>query len=396
MSMASNITAYILCGGASKRMQEEKGLVLYKGQPFVKHVIDALHPITSNIYLVTSNEAYRQFGLELLPDIYSNKGPVGGIYTALKHSSTANNLILSCDIPEVSTEVISKYIIANLSEADVTYVSNGTDNFPLIAAYSKTCLPIFEKALVQDNLKLRSAIEQLNCNRVIVEEEDQLALRNINTKEELQTLINETQDTMGTKLQIMETNELYPIFVKVHQLDVLIVGGGNVGLEKLSFMLKSSPRAKVEVVSKTFHEDLVALASKHPTVKLTQKAYDISDLENRHLVIGCTDNLEVNLQINKDAKSKQLLVNIADTPDQCDFYLGGIVTKGNVKIAISTNGKSPTTAKRIRQFLEDVIPEDINQLVNNLNAYRKTIKGDFEEKVKQMNQITSGLVNKKE
>ncbi|WP_053978099.1 precorrin-2 dehydrogenase/sirohydrochlorin ferrochelatase family protein [Mangrovimonas xylaniphaga] len=194
----------------------------------------------------------------------------------------------------------------------------------------------------------------------------------------------------------METNELYPIFVKVHQLDVLIVGGGNVGLEKLSFMLKSSPRAKVEVVSKTFHEDLVALASKHPTVKLTQKAYDISDLENRHLVIGCTDNLEVNLQINKDAKSKQLLVNIADTPDQCDFYLGGIVTKGNVKIAISTNGKSPTTAKRIRQFLEDVIPEDINQLVNNLNAYRKTIKGDFEEKVKQMNQITSGLVNKKE
>ncbi|OMP30545.1 bifunctional precorrin-2 dehydrogenase/sirohydrochlorin ferrochelatase [Mangrovimonas sp. DI 80] len=194
----------------------------------------------------------------------------------------------------------------------------------------------------------------------------------------------------------METNELYPIFVKVHQLNVLIVGGGNVGLEKLSFMLKSSPRANVEVVSITFHEDLIALANKHPSVKLTQKAYDISDLENRHLVIGCTDNLEVNLQINKDAKSKHLLVNIADTPDQCDFYLGGIVTKGNVKIAISTNGKSPTTAKRIRQFLEDVIPEDINQLVNNLNTYRKTIKGDFEEKVKQMNQITSGLVNKKE
>ncbi|WMI70326.1 molybdenum cofactor guanylyltransferase [Mangrovimonas sp. YM274] len=197
MSFASNITAYILCGGASKRMQEEKGLVLYKGQPFVKHVIDAVHPITSYIYLVTSNEAYCQFGLELLPDIYSNKGPVGGIYTALKHASTANNLILSCDIPELSTEVVSKYIIANLSEADVTYVSNGTDNFPLIAAYSKTCLPIFEKALVQDNLKLRNTIEQLNCNRVIVEEEDQLALRNINTKEELQTLINETQDTLG-------------------------------------------------------------------------------------------------------------------------------------------------------------------------------------------------------
>ncbi|WP_179009202.1 precorrin-2 dehydrogenase/sirohydrochlorin ferrochelatase family protein [Winogradskyella forsetii] len=193
----------------------------------------------------------------------------------------------------------------------------------------------------------------------------------------------------------MERNELYPIFVKVHQLNVLIVGGGNVGLEKLSFLLKSSPNANVEVVSIAFIQELKDLASKHPTVKLTEKAYDISDLEKRHLVIGCTDNLDVNLQINKEAKAKYLLVNIADTPDQCDYYLGGIVTKGHVKIAISTNGKSPTTAKRIRQFLEDVIPEDVNEMVLNLNEFRKSIKGNFEEKVEKMNQVTRDLVNKK-
>ena len=89
-----------------------------------------------------------------------------------------------------------------------------------------------------------------------------------------------------------------------------------------------------------------------------------------------------------------ILVNVADTPDMCDFYLGGIVTKGNVKIAISTNGKSPTTAKRLRQFFESVIPEDINQLVKNLNSYRKTIKGDFEEKVSALNKITENLIQK--
>ncbi|MUU79142.1 precorrin-2 dehydrogenase/sirohydrochlorin ferrochelatase family protein [Winogradskyella endarachnes] len=193
----------------------------------------------------------------------------------------------------------------------------------------------------------------------------------------------------------MERNELYPIFVKVHELNVLIVGGGNVGLEKLSFLLKSSPNANVEVISIDFLQELVDLAEKHPTVKLTQKAYDISDLEKRHMVIGCTDNLDVNLQINREAKAKYLLVNIADTPDQCDYYLGGIVTKGHVKIAISTNGKSPTTAKRIRQFLEDVIPEDVNEMVLNLNEFRKTIKGNFEEKVEKMNQVTRALVNKK-
>jgi len=194
----------------------------------------------------------------------------------------------------------------------------------------------------------------------------------------------------------MERNELYPIFVKVHQLNVLIVGGGNVGLEKLSFLLKSSPNARVEVVALSFLEDLKALAAKHPSVTLTTKAYDLSDLERRHLVIGCTDNLDVNLQINREAKERYLLVNIADTPDQCDYYLGGIVTKGNVKIAISTNGKSPTMAKRIRQFLEEVLPDDINELVDNLNKYRKTLKDDFQEKVEIMNKLTSNLIDKKE
>ena len=88
------------------------------------------------------------------------------------------------------------------------------------------------------------------------------------------------------------------------------------------------------------------------------------------------------------------MVNVADTPDLCDFYLGGIVTKGNVKIAISTNGKSPTTAKRLRQLLEEVIPEDINELVENINKYRETLKGDFEYKVETLNKLTEGLVEK--
>lgn len=192
----------------------------------------------------------------------------------------------------------------------------------------------------------------------------------------------------------MERNELYPVFLKVNELNVLIIGGGYVGLEKLSFLLKSSPNAKVEIVSKVFNKDLKDLAKNHNNVLLNQKAYQVSDLEGKHIVIGCTDSKSVNLQINKDAKARNILVNIADTPDQCDFYMGGIVTKEHVKIAISTNGKSPTTAKRIRQFLEDVIPDNINELVLNLNSYRKTLKGNFEEKVDQLNEVTKGLLNK--
>ncbi|QSB26888.1 bifunctional precorrin-2 dehydrogenase/sirohydrochlorin ferrochelatase [Flavobacterium sp. CLA17] len=192
----------------------------------------------------------------------------------------------------------------------------------------------------------------------------------------------------------MEQNELYPIFLKLHHLNVLIVGGGNVGLEKLSFLLKSSPNANVEVVAPDFHLEIKVLAEKHPSIKLTEAKFKKRMLKKRHMVIACTDDLKVNKRVYDLSRKRYLICNIADTPDLCDYYLGGIVTKGNVKIAISTNGKSPTTAKRLREFFEEVIPEDINQMVENLNEYRKTLKGDFEEKVKRMNEITASLKNK--
>ena len=105
-----------------------------------------------------------------------------------------------------------------------------------------------------------------------------------------------------------------------------------------------------------------------------------------------TDDVPVNETVYYHCRARNILVNVADNPPFCDFYMGGIVTKGNVKIAISTNGQSPTTAKRLRQFFEEVIPDDINQLVKNLNEFRKTIKGGFEEKVKILNKVTENLI----
>lgn len=189
-------------------------------------------------------------------------------------------------------------------------------------------------------------------------------------------------------------NHLYPIFLKVHQLNVLLVGGGFVGTEKLSFLLKSSPEAHVTVVAKQFNEEFLELAQTASHVTLIEGAYHEKYLGGKHIVIAATNFPEVNKQIHDDAKERFILVNIADTPALCDFYLGGIVTKGNLKIAISTNGKSPTTAKRLREFFEEVLPEEIDELLENLNAYRASLKGDFEYKVKAMNEITGMLVEK--
>ena len=193
----------------------------------------------------------------------------------------------------------------------------------------------------------------------------------------------------------MERNELYPVFLKVNNLNVLIVGGGNVGLEKLTFLLKSSPNAQVQMVAPEFLPETLKLAGNH-NVEITKDVYQEKYLEGKHMVVACTDKPEVNEQVYHDCRKLSKLVNVADNPPFCDFYMGGIVTKGNVKVAISTNGKSPTTAKRLRQFFEEVLPENIDELVNNLNEYRNTLKGDFEEKVKALNEFTKSLVNKKD
>lgn len=193
----------------------------------------------------------------------------------------------------------------------------------------------------------------------------------------------------------MEQNELYPIFLKVNQLNVLIVGGGNVALEKLTFLLKSSPNANVQLVAKEFNEEIIKLSEKE-NVTITKVPYTDIALKNKQIVIAATNNNVINRQIHLDAKAQNILVNVADTPGLCDFYMGGIVTKGNVKIAISTNGKSPTLAKRLRQFFEEVIPENINELAENLNKFRHTIKGDFTDKVNALNTVTKELVGKKD
>lgn len=190
----------------------------------------------------------------------------------------------------------------------------------------------------------------------------------------------------------MEKNELYPVFLKVSVLEVLIVGGGNVGLEKLTFLLKSSPTANVTMVSKAFIDDVKDLAKIHK-VTLIEGSYNNSYLVGKQIVIATTDDLSVNIQVYNDCKKENILVNLADNPPYCDFYMGGIVTKGNVKIAISTNGKSPTAAKRLRQFFEEVLPENMNELVENLNSYRKTIKGDFEQKVTKLNELTKEMIH---
>ncbi len=187
-------------------------------------------------------------------------------------------------------------------------------------------------------------------------------------------------------------NELFPIFLKLDRLNTLVVGGGNVALEKVSALLRNSPAAQVTMVAPMFRADTLVFLQDYVQVEILEREFEMGDLTGRDLVICATDNRELHERIQEACAGQHILCNVADTPDLCDFYLGSIVQKGDLKIAISTNGKSPTLAKRIRAFLEDVIPEEIQESLEGMEAVRKTLKGDFQAKIKALNELTKDLV----
>ena len=197
-----------------------------------------------------------------------------------------------------------------------------------------------------------------------------------------------------------ETNEngnlLFPVFFRLDKLQLLIVGGGAVGLEKVEAIFKNSSNARVTLVAPEIREEIKTLATRFPNLELQYKSYESSDLEGKDLVIAATNIHELNAQVQKDAKATKVLCNVADTPESCDFYMCSVVKKGDLKIGISTNGKSPTFAKRMREMLEDILPEGIDAILDNLTKIREKLKGDFEYKVKKLDEITSVMKNKEE
>lgn len=188
------------------------------------------------------------------------------------------------------------------------------------------------------------------------------------------------------------SNTLFPIFLRLDRLNTLVVGGGNVALEKVSAILRNAPEARVTMVAPFYREELLVYLNDYPLVERLERGFEFEDLEGRDVVICATDDRELHGRIKVRASEMHLLCNVADTPDLCDFYLGSIVQKGDLKIAISTNGKSPTLAKRIRAFLEDVIPEDIQAGLDGMEAARKTLKGDFAEKIRVLNELTKDFI----
>ena len=189
----------------------------------------------------------------------------------------------------------------------------------------------------------------------------------------------------------MKTNNLYPLFLKLDQIQTLIVGGGDVGLEKINFILKQSPKAKIKLVSETFHPDLSLRALKLENIELIKRKFIPQDLTGIKVLIVATNRSDTNMEIYQLAQSKNILTNVVDHPELCDFYTAAVMKKGAIQIAVSTNGASPTLAKRLRDVLEEVIPNEVEVTVEMLTEIRTLLKEDLQEKIEILNSLTTVL-----
>ena len=163
------ITGIILAGGKSSRMGKEKGLLELNGITFTEHIIETLKPVCNQIIIIANKKEYEQFGYTVYGDLVKDCGPVAGIYTGLAHSKTNINIILSCDIPFVTTELL-QFLLRGSKNYDVTIPAYNGKTGPLTGIYTKSCLPVFREQLDQKQLKLHQVLKHLKVRVVEVKD----------------------------------------------------------------------------------------------------------------------------------------------------------------------------------------------------------------------------------
>lgn len=180
-----SISGYVLAGGKSSRFGSNKALALLDGKPMIEYSLDLLRLYSQHIYISGVKDEYKSLNISMIEDLVNEKGPIGGIYSCLKNTTTQYNLILSCDMPFVSKQMI-EYLLARTITNDAIYFTNDKKNiYPFPGVYSKQCLPIIEQMLQMNNYRMKSLLDSVYSKTCEIDSIDQYRLTNINRKEDL-------------------------------------------------------------------------------------------------------------------------------------------------------------------------------------------------------------------
>jgi siroheme synthase-like protein len=162
----------------------------------------------------------------------------------------------------------------------------------------------------------------------------------------------------------------YPLFLDLSGKTCVVVGGGRVAERKVRTLLACG--AHVRIVSPDVCKGVRAL-HKAKRINLTERVYTPSDLKGATLVFATTNDVPTNKRVSQDARRKGILVNIADSPDLCDFIVPAVVTQGSVIIAISTSGTLPMLARKLREEIERQLSKDLSRYAVKVGRLRKLL-----------------------
>ncbi len=169
-------------------------------------------------------------------------------------------------------------------------------------------------------------------------------------------------------------NKLFPIFLKLKGRRVLVVGGGLVALQKMQTLINTE--AELIVIAPTIIDEVRALTGEFPNkrkIEFIERDYQQGDEIGCYMVIAATDLPELNNSIANRARDQMILANSVDEPGYCDFYVPSVVEAGDIKIAISTNGKAPAVAQRIRLELEPIATKLYKPILEHIAEFRAKV-----------------------
>jgi molybdopterin-guanine dinucleotide biosynthesis protein A len=186
----SDISGFILAGGKSRRMGTDKALLVFQGIPLLEHMIGLIDPFCDKVFISAQNLDYTSFGFEMIPDIYSDCGPIAGIFSALKYSISDWNLLVSVDVPFVKEELFLS-LISNIGETDCIIPMHDSGVEPLIGLYHRRTVPIIEEMITTGDFRLTNLLSKLNtryvdCNELI--KKHPRLFMNINRIEDYQSI----------------------------------------------------------------------------------------------------------------------------------------------------------------------------------------------------------------
>ena len=187
-------------------------------------------------------------------------------------------------------------------------------------------------------------------------------------------------------LQEVSVTSLFPMFLKLDGRNVLLVGAGRVGEPKIGALLETGARIRVVSLDATPTVREWARAGK---IELELRHFEPADLNGVFLVVVATNSRRLNETIYQEAQQRGILCNVVDVPDLCDFYYPSVVRRGDLQIAVSTAGQSPSLAQKIRQQLEKQFGPAYGAWVTELGETRKLILASDLDKERKLDLLHS-------